>query len=58
VLASSEVWVYELWSSRKRLPRASRVRDPWHKILYRQVADGIEILAGSEASISAAPNQH
>jgi plasmid stabilization system protein ParE len=43
---SGGVWVYQLWHSRNRLPRHRRVRDPWHKILYRPVAgSGIEILA-------------
>lgn len=43
---SSGVWVYELRYSRNRLPRVLRVRDPWHKILYREMAGGgVEILA-------------
>jgi plasmid stabilization system protein ParE len=43
---SGDVWVYELWHSRNRLARDLRVRGPWHKILYREVAGGgVEILA-------------
>jgi plasmid stabilization system protein ParE len=46
VQRSGGVWVYELWHSRNRLARDRRVRDPWHKVLYREVADdGVEILA-------------
>ena len=40
------VWVYELRFSRNRLPRGQRIRDPWHKIVYRPLLDGsVEILA-------------
>jgi hypothetical protein len=40
------VWVYELWHSRNHVPNGMRIRDPWHKIVYRPVPDGmVEILA-------------
>lgn len=40
------IWVYDLWYSRNRLPRARRVRNPWHKLLYRPLPNGdVEILA-------------
>jgi plasmid stabilization system protein ParE len=43
---SGGIWVYELWHSRNRISRDQRVRDPWHKILYREAGGGtIEILA-------------
>lgn len=46
VSRSAAIWVYELWHSRNRLPRDRRVRNPWHKILYRAVSPvGVEILA-------------
>lgn len=41
-----DIWVYEIRHSRNRLPRDQRIRDPWHKIVYRPLAEGfVEILA-------------
>ncbi len=46
VARSRDVWVYELWHSRNRLPAERRIRDPWHKILYRVLPDDVvEVLA-------------
>lgn len=43
---TDDIWVYEIRHSRHRLPRAQRIRDPWHKILYRLRANGdVDILA-------------
>ena len=46
VARSAGIWVYDLSSSKNRLPRNQRILNPWHKILYRPLGDGIvEILA-------------
>jgi plasmid stabilization system protein ParE len=40
------IWVYELWHSRNHVPGTRRIRDPWHKIVYRLLPDDmVEILA-------------
>jgi plasmid stabilization system protein ParE len=42
---SPGIRAFELRYSRNRLPRSQRVRDPWHKIVYWPLTDGIvEIL--------------
>jgi hypothetical protein len=41
-----DIWVYEIRHSRNRLPREQRIRNPWHKLVYRRLPDGVvEILA-------------
>jgi hypothetical protein len=40
------VFVYDISLSRHRQPIGERVRNPWHKLIYRRDSDGItEILA-------------
>lgn len=42
----SGIWEYELRHSKDRAPREQRIRDPWHKLIYRPLPDGtVEILA-------------
>jgi hypothetical protein len=46
VRRSRDVWVYEIRYSRNKLPAERRIRNPWHKIVYWVLPDGIvEILA-------------
>ena len=46
VRRSNGIRVYEIRHSRHRVPRDQRIRDPWHKLVYRPRPDGVvEILA-------------
>lgn len=40
------IWVYDIRLSKNRVPRTSRIRNPWHKLIYTRGPDGtVEILA-------------
>lgn len=46
VIRRADIWVYDIRHARHHVPRGERIRNPWHKILYRPRTDGgVDILA-------------